>query len=184
MARWSREAKVAAVVFAMSAQVWPQSAGAQGAPSSAGVGDVVKLKDGSLFRGAITELVPNDHVVVLLPGGRVTALRVTPRSPTPGLCPPLRRASKKRPLFLLAVHRCLPLPPPAEPAVTVQGKKASVHFRSDDPDMQLLVEDGQSTGIAVGMRGAVDIQADTTLKGHYESRAGIRAAGIVLLVGA
>ena len=224
MVRWSRGARIAAVAFAMSAQVWAQDAAAQGAPTSPGVADVVKLKDGSMFRGTITELVPNDHVVVLLPSGesrRFEYSSVTYAGPAPAAPSGVEKAPAPAPPPPAPPP---PPPQPAEPAVTVQGKKASVHFRSDDPDVQLLVQEGSSTGIAVGMRGAmsfaaahfssvciapcevslpegpihlalsqhgsppvpvadaVGIQANTTLKGHYESRAGMRIGGIVLMV--
>jgi hypothetical protein len=66
-----RSALVAAMMLPIGT-TWAPSAQAQEATAASAPGalaDVVKLKDGSLFRGTITALVAGDHVDLLLLSG-------------------------------------------------------------------------------------------------------------------
>jgi hypothetical protein len=177
---------------------WSGDAGAQQAP---GLADEVKLKDGSVFRGTITELVPRDHIDLLLPGGqtrRFPAGDVTYAGPA------------ARP------------PAPPAPSGPPGPRGVPLHVESDQDDVALLVRAGQVEGEAWGFRGAVamtardyaivctapcdtqvpvgvhrlalsehgghvveaedpiEVRGPSTLRAHYESRIGVRVAGYVV----
>ncbi len=114
---------------------WAPSAQAQEAPGAAAPGalaDVVKLKDGSLFRGTITALVAGDHVDLLLPSGETRQFAmsdVTYAGPAPSAAP--------------AAPAPVTPSPPAEPTYTVTGRKVAVRVEADEPGMQLLVKAGE-----------------------------------------
>jgi hypothetical protein len=114
---------------------WAPSAQAQEAPGAAAPGalaDVVKLKDGSLFRGTITALVAGDHVDLLLPSGQTRQFAMSDvayAGPAPSAAP--------------AAPAPVTSSPPVEPAYTVTGRKVAVHVEADEPGMQLLVKAGQ-----------------------------------------
>lgn len=186
-----------------AASFWSREATAQQAAPAPGVSDEVRLKDGSVFRGTITERVPGDHVDLLIPSGqtrRFTMSDVTYAGPAE------RPGAAAGP----------------EPAVTVRAEKVDVHVQSDQSDVQLLVRVGQSEGVGWGYHGAVAfegrqyaivctapceaqlptgtqrlalsrhgggaVEADdpvtlggsSTLYAHYDSRAAIRAVGWVI----
>jgi hypothetical protein len=110
--------------------------------SAADLPDVVKLKDGSLYRGTIVELVAGDHVDLRLPSGDVKRWAMTDvsyagetsRSPVPSAP---REAAAPRPL------------------VTVEAGEARVHFESDTPetDLHIRTHDATVTGAGWGARG-------------------------------
>jgi hypothetical protein len=102
---------------------------AQGAPSSSSASsmDIVKLRNGSLYRGTIVELVPNDHVRIDLPGGEE------------------RRFDMRDVAYAGAA--------PSERAPTADGTsdpRVSVHFTASEPGLDLLRATGLSESNAVG----------------------------------
>ena len=200
---------------------WAPSAQAQEATVAAAPGalaDVVKLKDGSLFRGTITALVAGDHVDLLLPSGETRQFAmsdVTYAGPAASAAP--------------AAPAPVTSSPPVEPAYTVTGRKVAVHVEADEPGMQLLVKAGQgvvsgggysfggggfvyggrvtdyavlcsapcesrmpagthqlalsrASGGVLAVDPPVEIERASTLKPHIESRKGIRAAGLLILI--
>src|SRR5579883_414389 len=114
----------------------PREAAAQQAAPGAGVSDEVHLKDGSVFRGTITERVPRDHVDLLTPNGQT---RRFPMSEVTYAGPAQGGAGGSVP----------------EPAVTVRANKVDVHVASDQSDVQLLVRVGQSEATGWTYRGAI-----------------------------
>ena len=121
---------------------WAPSAQAQEAPGAAATGalaDVVKLKDGSLFRGTITALVAGDHIDLLLPSGQTRQFamsEVAYAGPAPSAAP--------------AAPAPVTSSGPVEPAYTVTGRKVAVHVEADEPGTQLLVKAGQGVVSGVG----------------------------------
>jgi len=100
------------------------------AQQASDVSDVVVLKDGSRFRGAITELVPRDHVVILLPSGESRRYEMGQVD--------YAGAVAKEP----AAHDG-PEESPTGGGISVTSKRADVHVASDQHDVQLLVRTGQ-----------------------------------------
>lgn len=98
----------------------PASAEPPPAPAPTATGDAVFLKNGGYYRGTLTELVPGDHVTILVEGGekktipwadvdRVVAVEDVPNSKPPAL-PPSGQPAPQNP--------AAPSPaelPPAEP---------------------------------------------------------------------
>lgn len=209
MLRRMRRLFLAATFAASSACVstlFPREAAAQQAAPAAGVSDEVHLKDGSVFRGTITERVPRDHVDLLMPNGQT------------------RRFSMGDVTFAGPVQSGAGASNP-EPAVTVRANKVDVHVASDQTDVQLLVRVGQSEATGWTYRGAIalegrdyaivctapcdaqlptglqrlalsrhgggsvesddpiDLRSSSTMYVHYESHAAIRAVGYVVAVG-
>lgn len=116
------------------------------AQPAAAIGDEVKLKDGSIYRGTIVEFVPNDHVDLLLPNGqtkRFNTADVAYEGAAPTAAPSAPPAAQSA---------APPAPPPAvpQPAVTVRTGKVDVHVTSDQDDVALLYPTGQSDFDAVG----------------------------------
>ncbi len=107
-------------------------------PSAAALADEVKLKDGSVFRGTITELVPHDHINLLLPGGQT---RRFPAADVAYAGPAVRP------------------PAPAAPAAPAPPQGMKLHVESDQEDVQLLVRTGQMEGEAWGFRGPIGVIA-------------------------
>jgi hypothetical protein len=112
-------------------------------PSAADLPDVVKLKDGSLYRGTIVELIAGDHVDLRLLNGSVKRWAMTEvsyageadRSPAPTA--PREQAAPR-------------------PLVTVDAAEAKIHFESDTPetDLHIRTHDATVTGVGWGGRGA------------------------------
>jgi hypothetical protein len=113
----------------------------------------VKLKDGSVFRGTIVEFVPGDHVDLLLPSGetrRFAMKDVDYQGPAASPAPP-------------------PLPAPhpearhedreARHEDGTRGDSVTVHVASDQDDVALLVQTGQSEfeGVGWGYRSWVAV---------------------------
>jgi hypothetical protein len=180
----------------------PREAAAQQAAPAAGVSDEVRLKDGSAFRGTITERVPNDHVDLLMPNGQT------------------RRFPMGEVVYAGAAAGGGGGAP--EPAITVRANKVDLHVASDQPDVQLLVRVGQSEATGWTYRGAIslegrdyaivctapcdaqlpsglqrlalsqhgdhtveaddpiDLRSSSTMYVHYDSRAAVRAVGYVI----
>jgi hypothetical protein len=138
----------------------PRTAWAQEAPA---VGDEVKLKDGSIFRGTIVELVPSDHVDLLLPSGETRRFPIAdvayqgpaptsspappPAVPAPGPAP------AERP----------PVPSEPQPAISGKSGEVDVHVTSDQDDVALLVRTGQSDfeGYGAGYRTFVAVSGSS-----------------------
>lgn len=182
---------------------WSQSARAQQAASA--LGDEVKLKDGSVFRGTITELVPRDHVDLLMANGQTRRFA----SADVSYAGPSRR------------------PPTAGgQADSSRPRGVDTHFVATEDDVQLLIRSGQGEveGVGFGYHGTVayegvardyaivctapcdtqlppglqrlalshhggraieadnpvQLQGPTTLWGDYQSMLGVRIAGYVV----
>jgi|GEM_PF-1564698 len=138
----------------------PRVAWAQSAPA---IGDEVKLRDGSIYRGTIVEFVPSDHVDLLLPNGQTKRFNMADvayegAAPTPA--PPAPPAEPTTPP---------PAPTPAvpQPAVTVRTGKVDVHVTSDQDDVTLLYPTGQSDFDAVGA-GYRSVVAISGMARNYE----------------
>jgi len=187
---------------------WSGGAVAQQAASA--LSDEVKLKDGSVFRGTITELVPRDHVDLMLASGqtrRFAAADIAYAGPA------------KRP----------PASGPPGADSGPRGRGVDVHVVANEDDVQLLIRTGQGEveGAAWGYHGAVayegvardyaivctapcdaqlppglqrlalshhggrtveaddpvELRGPSTLRAQYESRQGVRIAGYVVGIG-
>jgi hypothetical protein len=114
------------------------------AATSARVPDVVKLKNGSMFRGVILELVANDHVELRLATGAVkrfpmSAVSFAGASDDVEPAPPAP----------------LPTPPPPAPPHHEAAAPSSpqVQFDSDTPDTTVYMKDGESIGSGIVSTG-------------------------------
>jgi hypothetical protein len=107
--------------------------------------DVVKLKDGSMYRGAIMELVAGDHVDLRLASGELkrfamsdvkyagaAASEVT--APPRAEPPPPERGTE---------HAAGPAP--IRPLVTLEAEAAKVHFVGDSPEIDFHIRTGEAT---------------------------------------
>lgn len=199
------KAHVLAAILGASAAAASTAWSTPAAAQQPGVADEVRLKDGSVFRGTITELVPKDHVDLLTSGGQT------------------RRFAAADIAYAGPASR----PAPAAPAPSPEREGVQVNVQSDQEDVQLLLHTGQVEGVGWGYRGAIAMTArayDTIctapcnarlppglqrlalshnghgavevdepinltngsiLQAHYESRLGIRVAGwLIGLTGA
>jgi len=124
-----------AASFAASAvcvtSLFPREAAAQQAAPAGGVPDEVRLKDGSVFRGTITERVPSDHVDLLMPTGQTRRFHMSDVSYAGAASHPEGGGG----------------PEPAD-----------VHVASDQADVQLLVRVGQSEAVGWTFRGAIELE--------------------------
>jgi hypothetical protein len=124
--------------------VTPSLGFAQDAPGAlASPPDLVKLKNGSMYRGTILELVVDDHVDLRLASGeikRFSMVDVTSAGPAGG-SPSV--ASQ-------------PAPPSVRPLVTVETTAVPIHFESEAQQTTLHIRTGESTvtGVGWGARGA------------------------------
>jgi hypothetical protein len=111
--------------------------------------DLVKLKDGSMYRGTIAELVANDHVVIVLANGEtrrfemkdVTFAGPPPSEPAPLPAPP-------------------PPPPPPPPvagaaaaALSNGGSRADLSLEANEEGVTYQLKVGQSDFAGVGFAG-------------------------------
>jgi hypothetical protein len=111
--------------------------------------DVVKLRDGSMFRGTIAELVAHDHVDIVLSSGQTrrfpladvtyagpsAASTAAPPSPPPPPPPP---------------------PPPSgapQPLVGMRGPRAELRLEANDSDVEFHVRTGTAQLQGVGWGG-------------------------------
>jgi hypothetical protein len=141
MSRPSILAPFAAVTFGAAVALWPADAAAQDSPASpvpapsaaaapSPTPDIVKLKDGSMYRGEILELVANDHVDLRVSSGEVKRFPMSDVS--------FAGAS--------AVPEAPPAPPPPTPPPTAASTAVRVQFESDTPDTEVYQKDGESVG--------------------------------------
>jgi hypothetical protein len=129
----------AALLAGFASLLLSAAAHAQGAPP-----DVVRLKDGSMYRGTISELVAGDHVVIVGVDGQTHRFEMKDvASAGPSAAPPAA-------------------PAPASPAVPTPvqmgtiAAPAQVSFQANEGDVQLQVRTGQAAiaGWGWGGRGA------------------------------
>ncbi|MCC7380785.1 MAG: hypothetical protein IT384_03090 [Deltaproteobacteria bacterium] len=98
--------------------------------------DLVKLKNGGLLRGTISELVPNDRVVIILATGELRQVAMSeveyagPAGAEPGSVP--------------APAAPAPTPQPAAPS------GATVRLNTNQPDLTYYLPAGKSIGTSVG----------------------------------
>src|SRR5579872_2767593 len=113
---------------------WSPPAHAQQA--AAAFGDEVKLKDGSVFRGTITEMVPKDHVDLLMANGQTRRFA----SADVSYAGPSRRP-----------------PGPGGSGDAPRPKGVDTHFVATEDDVQLLIRTGQGEveGVGFGYHGTV-----------------------------
>jgi hypothetical protein len=125
-------------------QATPQQATPQqAAPQQAMPPDIVRLKNGSLYRGTVMELVAGDHVDVRLPSGETKRFPMSdvdyagPASGVPGAEAPAPASAG---------------PPPPRPLVTIDAKAAKIHFEatSADTDFHIRTEDVTVEGTGWG----------------------------------
>jgi hypothetical protein len=174
--------------------------------------DLVKLKDGSMYRGTIAELVAGDHVVITLATGetkRFAMADVASAGPAP-TAPPVAP----------------PAPPPPPPASSTGAASLALTANTDDVTFSIKTGEAEFSGAgfaggrAVYVSGtadaystictapcttsltlgthrmgltqggghvvpaeeAVTITGPGKLEGTYTSRLGVRAAGLVVLI--
>jgi hypothetical protein len=133
-----------------------QSASAQEAPAAANaVGkDVVRLKNGGLLRGTISELVPGDSVTIVTGSGKTREFPMAEvdyagpadKDPAAGASPPPASAEAA------ATSTSEQKP---EAYVTVQSERAKVHFDSTPPGVTF--HRAASSAVAVGSGGGVAV---------------------------
>ncbi len=120
--------------------------------------DIVKLKNGSLYRGTVMELVAGDHVDVRLPSGETKRFPVSDvdyagaASAAPGAAPAPPAA-----------------PPPPRPLVTIDARAAKIHFEatSPDTDFHIRTEDVTVEGSGWGWgRGFYGFASTAQAKGY------------------
>jgi hypothetical protein len=103
------------------------------------------LKNGGMLRGTISELVPNDYVVIALAGGESRRLAMT-EVRFAGRAEDAPRDSKPPP----------EQPAPAQevrPAVVLHAQEARLRFESDDPDVTFHRQTGSAQAVAIGRGG-------------------------------
>lgn len=120
--------------------------------------DIVKLKNGSLYRGTVMELVAGDHVDVRLPSGETKRFPMSDvdyagaASAAPGAAPPAPAA-----------------PPGPRPLVTIDARAAKIHFEatSPDTDFHIRTEDVTVEGAGWGWgRGFYGFASTAQAKGY------------------
>ncbi len=126
-------AALATVLLVSSEIAFEPRALAQTAPQASALADVVRLKDGSLFRGTITELVPKDHVDLLLASGQTRrfSMRDVVYAGAAASAPGATQGSAAAGA--------------AEAATEAAGSPANLHVEANLPDVQLLAPTTQSS---------------------------------------
>jgi len=121
--------------------------------------DIVKLKNGSMMRGTITELLVGDHVEIRLVSGetrRVPMQDVDYAGPEAAATPPSPPASST-----------------PEPAGSVRAEKVDVHLVANEPGVELHTFAGQmeitSYGWTSGPGGGAGNNRQTTITGTAKS---------------
>jgi hypothetical protein len=194
---------------------WSAALAQESATAPAATADVVKLKDGSMYRGTIIELVPDDHVRITLPSGETRNFLMIDVA----YAGSAESAPKPKPQT--------PRRPARSSDDTHEDDEPTVHLTGSEKDVQFLAPTSQSetTGVgyawggtlvygassrhysilctapcdttlsagshrlALAVRGGKAVEADdpieihgpTTLLGTYESRLGVRIAGVVVV---
>jgi hypothetical protein len=187
-------------------------------PAPAPGPDVVRLKDGSLFRGTIIELVAGDHVDLVVASGETRRFPIA----TVEYAGSAQAAAAPAPAAVA--------PPPAQHVES--GDKVELKVEANEPEVEVQVKTGQANLVGMawvgGSRGGVGAFSGTasaystlciapcrtslpvgshrlglsmgnnssvvevlspvtitgpgTLRAEYESRRGIRIAGLVIAV--
>jgi hypothetical protein len=123
---------LSSAIPAMAVEVLPTTARAQQPPA---LGDEVRLKNGSVYRGTITESVPKDHVDLLLANGQTKRFAAAD------------------------IASAGPAATPQGPGVGQDIPSAPVHVEGSQEDLQLLIRSGQIQGVSYGFHGAVGMVA-------------------------
>lgn len=140
MGRTQRDRSRAAswILAALGALSTPLPAFAQEDAPSAAPGDVVRLKDGSFYRGTILELVAGDHVDLRLASGQVKHFEMDDVKYAGSADEAPARPAPERPSR--AAERLTP-----RPFVTIDAERAHIHFVSDPPDLDLSIRSEDAT---------------------------------------
>jgi hypothetical protein len=125
-------------------------------PPPASPPDLVRLKDGAMYRGTIGELVPEGQVTMVLVTGETRRFEMKdvayagPATDDPGSAPDRAPAKSvpREPETKRAERR-----PAGAPLVTVQGKPVDLRITADTPHLTLHVSSGmgRSHGTVVGV---------------------------------
>src|SRR6266508_3122062 len=114
------------------------SAPAAASPAEKGPPDVVTLNDGGMLRGTIIELVPKQHVRIMLPDGETRRV-------------PMDRVSYAGPAAGRPSQAPASAPPPANrPLVSVRSPEAQLHLTAAEPNVTFYLRTGQAPFRAVG----------------------------------
>jgi hypothetical protein len=141
---------VALAAFSFSATAWQPTARAQEqvqATAQATPPDIVKLKNGSLYRGTVMELVAGDHVDIRVPSGETKRFPMSdveyagPASGAPTPEPPQPAPSPE------------PAPAAPRPLVTVEANEARVHLVATTPDTDFHIRTADATAVGWTGRG-------------------------------
>lgn len=133
------------MIVAIALLVLPHEARSQSIQSGGSSERVVTLPDGSLYRGELIELVPNDHITIRLATGEVRRFEWATISDvsTPVVAPTLRFS----------------LPPPAPPITEAQRSSPKMTTRvtieSDDNRVALFRSMGSTQVVAYSQMGAM-----------------------------
>jgi hypothetical protein len=165
---------------------WAQEAPAEPAPAAIQAKDVVRLKNGGLLRGTISELIPGASVTIVTIGGKTRELPMSevtyagpadrdpeasqPTSTPPASAPP---ASPPPPITSSAVSEG---DGKAEPYVAVKGARATLKLESDPPGLTyhrasssaVAVASGGGSAIAVGYERLCTAPCEVTMPAGTE----------------
>jgi len=177
-------------------------------PTSTAPPDVVMLKNGGLIRGTISEQDPDGEVVIVLMSGETRRFKMTDvkyAGPADGM-PSKKEPVKKEPAGE-AKHDSDQVPVQIEGAqdltVHVQTGSATAYIGSTPTNITAasyspicgapcegMIERGtytmavsRGTDPPIQAESTVTIQGPTRLRATYDSRSGIRTAGVLVLIG-
>jgi hypothetical protein len=126
--------------------------------------DVVKLKDGSMFRGTILEIIARDHVDIQLPSGEVRRFETedvayagdASHAPLESHEAPPTKAPAERESSRSSDATANP-----RPLVTLEGRVAKVHLEASTPDTDFHIRTGEA--VAKGYARLCTAPCDVTL---------------------
>lgn len=103
---------------------------------------IVRLRDGSVYRGIIVELIPQDHVLLRLSSGELRKVAASDITSQEFLPPP---------------PPAMPLPAVPQPLYVVPPSAVPISLNADDPQAGLYQQDAQLLAISLGgRRGTVE----------------------------
>jgi hypothetical protein len=143
--RWrgSVPATVLSIALCSRLAVPPRCHAEERAPTAAAAPDVIKMKNGDLYRGTIEELVRGDHVLLLLPSGESRRLPMSDvRYAGPATGAP-------------------PESPPVEPKPDGAPSDVEVRFSANQPEVRLMLRVGAATARGYGGAGPVAVVANS-----------------------
>jgi hypothetical protein len=133
--------------------------------------DVVTLKNGSMFRGTILELIAGDYVAIRLASGetkRFSMADVASAGPAAGSSAVAPAPVVPQPAPVVpqpAPVAPQPAPPPVRPAVTVDADGVPVHFDAPQSPMTLhLRSGGDATGVGWHYDPVCTAPCDATIR--------------------